>query len=675
MGITFEWLQGANNDVMGKIYVITFTLLCAFNLQKLSAQSIYKLEDKAETLFYNEDFEGALDYYRQILELNPSHSLALYKSEICSLLTCCREKSLDLLLAQQESWGKSDKFYYYWLGRVYLKKYDFDHSISAFNKFLKIEAYKSKEIKDESKGYIQFAEHAKVFFDERDEFEIHPMGHQINTEFDELSPVYFAKSDELLFTSDRSGENESKNQKFSVFHSVKVNGEWSEPTPVPGLGRFPRNLSNIEVVNKDKKLYVYGNPKGEDLFESHPDGHAHWTKPDEFDPKISHIHLKSNFYISADESHVIFTSAKHIKDKGLDLYESYRNPETGKWSKPSPLPGFVNTEKNEDSPYITKDGTTLFFSSDGHNSIGKYDIFKSTYNSKKKLWGKPINMGYPINTPDDEMSYKVNDDGISGYFSSDRYGTKGAHDIFFFWLTSDVTVKGTVVDSNGTPLPNVMVKFIPEGHLNEEFIMLTDEKGKYEITTISDEFIDVEILKDSEVIHYDTFQIEPTAGRHKDIKIDFTVQLDQKAIAKNVNPIDETERLTIADEIVPIDFLGNKFRLGNKSLTRNIYFDYASATLKTESNQKLNQLLKVLVDNPELSIEIQGHTDNQGSDDINLKLSNERAVSVAQWLITNGISNDRLQTKGFGESKPLASNDDEEMGRELNRRIEILVIE
>lgn len=659
---------------MLKIYKIALLMLCGISSQALVAQNIYKLENRAEALFYDEDFTEAIKYYDQVLSIKPSHSLAKYKMEICSLLTCCREKSLDKLLGYQNTRGKSDKFYYYWLGRIYLEKYKFEESIASFNKFLNLKAYKSKTIQEETKELIEYAQHAKKFFDERDEYEIHPMGHKINTSFDELSPVYFKGSDELLFTSDRNGSDKSKNQEFGVFHSVKKDGEWSEPTPVPGLGRFPRNLSNIEVVNKDKKLYVYGNPKGEDLFESHPDGHAHWTAPDEFDPKISHIHLKSNFYISADESHVIFTSAKDYKDNGFDLYESYRDKSTGKWSKPTPLPGLVNTEYDEDSPYITKDGKTLYFSSDGHNSIGNYDVFKSTYDNSSKSWGQPINMGYPINTPDDELSFKINDDNRSGYFSSDRYGTKGAHDIFFFWLTSDVVVKGVVADNDGNPIPNVMVKFIPEGHTNEEFIMMTDDKGKYEITTISDEFIDVEILRENKVIHYDTFQIEPTAGIQKAMKVNFKVIEETPPVALTAS-IDENEIITIEDEIVPINFLGNKFRRGNKALTRNIYFDYASARLKTESNEKLNQLLTVLNDNPELQIEIQGHTDNQGSDQINMKLSDERAVSVASWLIQEGVEPTRLKTKGFGESRPLASNDDEEMGRELNRRIEILVIE
>ncbi len=660
---------------MNNFYKIVLILLCIAIGNSVSGQKIYKLETRAEALFYDEDFTEAMKYYKEILTLKSNHNLARYKIEICSLLTCCREKSLDKLLGYQNTRGRSDKFYYYWLGRIYLEKYNFDEAISSFRKFLSIDAYKSKAIKEETEAFIEYAEHAKKFFDERDEYEIHPMGHKINTTYDELSPVYFEDSEELLFTSNRNAENEGRNSEFGVFHSVKKDGEWSEPTPVPGLGRFPRNLSNIEVVNKDKKLYVYGNPKGEDLFESHPDGHAHWTKPDEFDPKISHIHLKSNFYISPDESHVIFTSAKEYKTNGLDLYESYRDPSSGKWSKPSPLPGLVNTEFDEDSPFVTKDGKTLYFSSDGHNSIGSYDVFKSTYDESTSSWGQPINMGYPINTPDDEMSFKMNDDGRSGYFSSDRYGTKGEHDIFFFWRTSDVTVKGTVTDSYGKPLPNVLVKFIPEGHINEEFIMLTDKKGKYEIITISDEFIDVEILKDNKVIHYDTFQIKPTAGIPKDIKVDFIVQVEEPAISKTVSSINMDEEVVIEDELVPINFLGNKFRRGNKSLTRNIYFDYASASLKSESNAKLFELLKVLKDNPDLNIEIHGHTDNLGSEETNLRLSKDRANSVAAWLIEMGISPERLQTKGFGESQPLASNDDEKMGRELNRRIEIVVIE
>ncbi len=651
---------------------IVFVMLFALLNANVFAQTIDKLEIRAEDTFYEEDFANALPIYQQILEINPQHRMAGYKSEICYILSCCPKRSLDKILSYQEYFSKKDKFYYYWLGRIYLEKYKFSQAIASFEKFLDLKAYKSSIIEEETNKFLEFARHAESFFNRRDEYEIHKMGPNINTEFDELSPVYLKETNELLFTSDRDAE--SKNREFGVYHAVYNNDEWQSPTPVVALGKFRRDLANIEIIADNKKLYVYGHPKGQDLFESHPDGHASWTKPDEFDPKISHIHLKSNFYISSDEEHIIFTSAKDYKTKGLELYESWKHPTTGKWSKPQPLPPTVNSINDEDSPWISPDGKTLYFSSDGHNSLGNFDVFKSTFDTVSNTWTAPINLGYPINTPGDEMSFKINEDGISGYFSSDRYGTEGKHDIFFFWNTSDVTVKGVIADQQGTPLAGLVVKFIPEGHKNEEFLDVTDEKGEYEITTISDEFIDVEISKDGTILHYDTFQIDPTGGIKSSLNTNFSID-PLKIPEKRIEDIDDDEPIAIEDEDVPIDFLANKFRKGNKSLIRNIYFDYASAVIKDESEPILLRILHLMNSNPTLEIEIHGHTDNLGSKKTNQELSEQRALAVGRWLVSNGVAASRLSTKGFGESVPLASNDDEKMGRELNRRIEIVVVE
>lgn len=651
---------------------LCFGMLFAINIA--FAQSVVKTESKAETYFFAEDFRSALPLYEEVLEKEPNNNLAKYKAEICSLLTYYREKSIDVLLSYEKTRGRTDKFYYYWLGRAYMRKYKFEEAIAYFDKFNNIKAYKSKEIVSEVNRFRDWAIRSKEFFDIPDEYEITPLDGDINSPYSELSPVFFEETNELLFTSNRRSDGKGKDEVFHVYHSVKNGDRWDTPTQVKVLGDFPRKQANIEVVNSDGKLFIFRDEKGGDLFYSHPTTQGKWSEPVEFDSKISNTHLEAHFYINQTENRIIFASDKDGKSKGLELYESYKDA-SGGWTKPEPLDGIINSEYDEDSPFLSADGKTLYFSSNGHNTLGKYDVFKSTYNDASGTWSEPINMGFPINTPDDETNFKMNDDGRSGYFSSDRYNSKGEHDIYFFWEISKVTIAGKVIDKNtNKPIPGAEVKFHPSGYDDESFVAYTDREGNYHTDIISDESFRIEILEDLKVIHNDKYIVNATQGKSVQLTKDFLVDgLSTTEIAAIED--ERNEVIEFKEELTDISFLGNKFRPGNKAVTRNIYFDIGKSVVKNTSEDVMQKILTVLQQNPNLKIEIGGHTDNVGAHDFNMSLSLERAENVAYWLIDHGISRYRLQSKGYGETKPLASNDDEEMGRELNRRIEIVVVE
>lgn len=638
------------------------------------SQTAAKNEARAENFFFKEDFKSALPLYEKVLREEPNNNLAKYKAEICSLLTYYREKPIEVLLAYENTRARSDKFYYYWLGRAYMRKYKFEEAIACFDKFNNIKAYKSQEIQSEVNRFRDWAIRSKEFFDIPDEYEITPLGSDVNSPYSELSPVYFEETNELLFTSNRRSDGTGKDEEFHVYHTYKNGERWSVPTQVSLLGEFPRKQANIEVVNSDGKLFLYRNVKGGDLYYSNPTGDGKWAEPKEFDSKISNTHLEAHFFINQKEDRIVFASDKDGKDKGLELYQSFKGA-SGDWSKPEPLGNIINSEFDEDSPFLTEDGNTLYFSSNGHNTLGKYDVFKSTYNESTGQWSEPLNMGFPINTPDDETNFKMNDGGRSGYFSSDRYNSKGEHDIYFFWEISKVTIAGKIIDKNNNkPLENVEIKFHPSEYDDESFVAYTDRNGNYSTEIISDESFRVEILEDLKVIHNDRYEVNATQGKSVALEKDFLVDgLSQVELAKIEE--DKNEVIEFADELTDISFLGNKFRPGNKAITRNIYFQTGSSNLKPDSDEVLGKIRKMLSENPGLKIEIGGHTDNVGEHDFNMSLSLERAESVRYWLVDHGISRYRLESKGYGETKPLASNDDEQFGRELNRRIEIVVIE
>lgn len=652
--------------------------------------------------FYEEEFYDAILLFNEVLEINPKYKDAPYKLEICSLvLKENREKSLDVILKYGESIGSRDKFYNYWMGRIYANRYLFPEAVASWEKFLSQKAYKSKEIVEETRDFIKETENHLAFFDNTDNYEVHPLESPINSKYAEMSPVYFEDKKELLFASAKGSNGED----FKIYHSTREGYGWSEATEVSSLGTFERSTANIEVVNEDGKLFLFDD-KNNSLSYSEPKGKS-WSIPLEFDSKISSKNLASHFYINTHEDRIIFVN-KH-KRNGLDLFETFKDANTGKWTKPVPMSDFINSDRDEESPYLSPDEKTLYFSSKRSGGVGGYDVYISKFDDNTKAWKEPENMGWPINSPDDDIHFKMNDDQKSGYFISNRIYSLGDYDIFFFWEIEKAFIEGRVINAiNDEVVDFGEIRFHPSQYLIEYFRSPIDENGKFRTEIISNEEFRVEIINGLDTLGTDTYEIHDAKGQTITHIQDFYVILDENATEEQiaiykqkvaaskvtfapptVAIIEEKEEevpivaKTPTEEEIPsenetiteVEELGNKYRTSNKMVLKNIYFDFGTSQLTKESNEMLNRLYQTLKKNPEMSIEISGHTDNIGEKEVNQWLSENRAKAVKKWLESKGIDKKRLIAKGYGETRPLASNDDEKDGRELNRRIEILIIE
>ena len=335
--------------------------------------------------------------------------------------------------------------------------------------------------------------------------------------------MFFADKEELLFLSNRDA---LYSDKFDVYHTIHEGGrKWSQPTLVGNIGTFTRNNSNIEVVAEDGRLFQFRVDKGGDLFYSEPaDSKNGWSVPVEFDSKISSTHLGSHFFINQHEDRIIF--AKNVgnkKDEHLDLFQSFKNPETGSWSKPAPFALNINSEYNEDSPYLSPDETKLYFASDGHEPMGGYDIFVSEFDPETLRWSDPENLGFPVNSPDDELHFKLNPDLVSGYFTSNRLNTIGDHDIFFFWEIHTVRIKGRVIDRvTGLPVTNARIFFRPLAYTDLYYFSTIDENGQYQTSVTAEDVFKVEIKKDDgTVTALEPFEIHATGGANTTYIKDF----------------------------------------------------------------------------------------------------------------------------------------------------------
>ena len=341
--------------------------------------------------------------------------------------------------------------------------------------------------------------------------------------------------------------------------------------------------------------------------------------------------------ISTDGLILFFVSDRPGGYGGYDIYKATRNP-AGEWGAPVNLGPLINSSGNEKSPFIHPDGKTLYFSSDGWMGMGGYDIFYTRLQDDGSI-RKPENLGYPINSPEDEVGFFVSTDGTQGFFASNKLKEQGGWDLYSFELYDKARpekvlfIKGTVKDENSfEPIKaRIELKNVETKKINE--VALDTNTGKYvAVTPFKNDYI-MTIKKEGYVYE-----------------------------SKYISKVDSFFKApaTVNMEIQPIE-LEKSYRIND------IYFAFNSYELTAESKVVLDQLIEFLELNSALFIQIQGHTDAIGNDAVNLVLSENRAKSVYDYLITNRVPANRLTYKGFGETLPLASNDTE-TGRALNRR-------
>ncbi len=326
-----------------------------------------------------------------------------------------------------------------------------------------------------------------------------------------------------------------------------------------------------------------------------------------------------------------------------DIYVCHRNPD-GTWNAPENAGPQINSVGNESCPFIHADNQTLYFTSDGHPGYGGDDLFLVKKQAGGK-WSQAENLGYPINTIENEGSLVIASDGKTAYYASDRSDSKGGLDLYTFELRSDVRpsktlwVKGKVFDSKtkkGLPSAVELTDLQTHEVLSK---VQTDETGSYLVTLPVGKDYAFNVNRKGYLFYSENFPLSNNVP-------DSTYNID-----------------------IPLEPLHANATV----ILKNIFFDVNRYELKSESSTELDNIVELLKENPSLKIQINGHTDNVGKPSDNLKLSNNRANAVIQYLIGKGIDAKRLSSKGWGETQPLADNSNEQ-GRAQNRRTEMKVV-
>lgn len=396
-----------------------------------------KLLDLADQLLKKQDYLEALSRYDSLYQKHKDNLYLGYLLGVCDIYDPHFSGSADKLIKAAEPLMAKLPDYYYYLGRAYEETDQFDKAIEQFQLYLTNPI--SEELKAEVNHQIEVCRSAKLLFSQAVAAKITNIGKPVNTKGSEYCPILPSDESFMVFTyrgeKCMGGKQSMPNKKDEktgiyfedVFISYKANyGYWSDPLPIPAINTNGHDAA-ISISHDGQKLFVYRNISAGngDIYMSRLNG-TEWSAPEKV-KGINSNYWEGSVCLSPDEKIIYFSSERPGGFGGRDIYFALLQPD-GSWGNVKNLGPNINTKLDEDAPFVHSDGKTLFFSSNGHNTIGGYDIFRSDMKNGK--WGKPYNVGKPINTPQDDKFYVVSSDGERGFYSSEKKDGQGQQDIY-----------------------------------------------------------------------------------------------------------------------------------------------------------------------------------------------------------------------------------------------------
>lgn len=588
------------------------------------------------------DYTAALTYLEQALALDPRFvDVYLSRAGIYAEL-----KNYAASVADFEKGLALDSVY----SKTYLLPYSislagvgkFKQALDAVNEFLNNPTLNPQSIKAANyrKSAYSFAlEYEKNHPAENYVFKPVNLGNGINSKDLEYFPSLTIDGSRMIFTRRVASDED-------FYESDLVNGKWTEAKQLGG--KVNTNLNEgAQNISQDGQLLIFTGcnyPEGEgscDLYFSVQTNNG-WSEPQNLGPLVNTDFWESSPSLSPDKRDLYFASSRAGGFGGRDIWVTHRLP-SGKWSSPENLGEAVNTSGDESCPFMHADNETLYFNSNGHPGYGMTDLFFS-----KKItdssWLMAQNLGYPVNTIDDQGSLIVAADGKTAYYASDGADAFGGLDIYSFQLRDDVRplkttwVKGKVYDkktSEGLPSA-VELTDIKTGNLISK--IQTDEEGNYLVTLPVGKDYAFNVNRRGYLFYSDNFSLSKNN--------------QDSVFALNI-PLQPIEK-------------------GAAIVLKNIFFETGKFELQDESRSELDKLVALLNENPNLKIQVDGHTDNVGQEKDNLLLSANRAKAVVGYLLSKQVKAERLSHKGFGSSKPVAENATEN-GKAMNRRTEVSI--
>ena len=651
---------------------VLFTAAGVCSVENVSAQD-KEIAEEAEFAFGLNDWMTAAKNYSQLVANDPNNPLYHSNLGYCYLQSGKKEQALTELRKAQSLYEKNKtklpaQTNEYYLGSALRQSEKIDEALSVLNT-LKPQV-SNKELSERIDREIKSCNLAKELSANPKDITVLNLGKFVNSVSNDHTPLVAPDGKTLYFTSRQRVEGHSVmddgNYDENIYSSQlkPETGTWDAPVLIEGSLSNQYNTSVVCISNDGKELYLYNDDKNGTILVSKKNGNT-WGEPVALNSFINTDYRETGASISKDGNKLYFASNRPGGVGGLDLYVSERT-KGGDWGPAVHLGKTLNTELDEEGPFIAPDGT-LYFSSKGHNGLGGYDIFKSTLTGFK--WSEPENLGTPINTSSDEV-YVFLDKSGKYYFASNRRNGSGGADLYVagskkLMETAVSAYRGTVTICDKEKYPQSLVR-VRDNSTAEEFEVKPEEgTGSFEIKTYKGHNYSVSFELDGDIIEDDMFDVSLNAQavtNYKTVKLDPGVDCPVVAVTEP-EPKNLDDATGKADEVI--------------ITLKDVRFEFAKAEIN--SSKTLDELAAYLNDNPKAKVKIIGFCDAMGTAAFNKKLSMDRAKAAKKYLVSKKkVKASQLEVDGYGEENPITYNkvngEINEDSKQYNRRLEFEVV-
>ena len=630
-------------------------------LQGISAQvSIDKKAFKekfqeAEYFFLRGEFREAAFLYHELLKADPTNANLQFLTGASYLsIDGQKERAIPFLekAVSSVSPGYREGLYrernapreaFFALGRAYHIQNRFDEALEYYEKYKNVmPLYNAAEI-EYAGEQITSVKIAKQMIMDTLSLVLQGSGEDVNNSVNDYHAVFSGKDSVMVYMSQKPFYS-------AIMMTTKKDGKWDDPVNLNDQIQLGGNCEVTDISADGSELYLVKQEElDKNLYISHY-RKGRWSIAEKLEAPVNSPWDESHASISADMKTLCFTSNRPGGTGAMDIYFSKKKTD-GTWSEPVNAGKTINTIYSEETPFLSRDGKTLFFSSMGHASMGGFDIFYSTQ-LPDGTWSVPANIGFPVSSCDDDLFYFPLNNGKNALYSSYHKPMPAGKVLWLGFDNSASTrtsfVEGTLtMDDNRDIDPSTEVKIV-------------DRRSGDTIDRIVPNPLNGEYIAE---VRSNDFGIVVSADKYNKEMMDLTInpEFGQKNIRVETN--------LRPDEVASGEYL----------VIKNVLFDYDKSVLSREALVQLEILFQVMTNYPDIFVQVRGHTDSRGKASYNLMLSRRRARSVVDYLVSRGISRERFISSGVGEMENIARNEnpdgsDNPEGRRLNRQVEIRLI-
>jgi outer membrane protein OmpA-like peptidoglycan-associated protein len=619
-------------------------------------------------------------------QMNPKNAKAQVMAGRSIMLTIQKEKSLEYFKRAWNLDPNVDPDILYFLGQAYHYSEKFDSAILFYDRYNRMLARslnfdKSVKINEVNRKIFE-CRNAVIYKENPVKVTISDLDDKINSEYPDYAPNINADETFMVYTTRRPGEN--MNERVAVdheyyeeiFYSEKVNGVW-QPAKNAGVP-INTNYHNASVnLSPDgKEMIVYHDTNGGDLFVSNRKSDGSWSSPQSMEG-INTEFLESSATITKEGKTIYFTSNRPGGYGGTDIYSCTLDKNGNRWINVKNLGPIVNTELDEEGVFISVSGEHLYYSSNGLAGMGDLDIYRSSLDTIKQEWGEPVNLGYPINSVENDIYFVLTSDEKFAYMSSLRQEDIGEQDIYKIDM------------QNWQPVylnrPEYSEVFAESSSIRRDAEIISAKPVRSDVHIVY-QIVDDENSKpldaDIDFVSQHGKVVKPVQTGTGSYQVTLNHSSDSSVYYK-IN-IHDTGYLSYASSMyfhgaaLAPENIAETVRLrkiaGNVNVgyVLNVYFSHNG--VQPLSLEGIQGLLRMMKSSPTMRVEIGGHTDNTGQDAYNLELSKRRANAVRNMLIKGGADGNRITAVGYGKTKPVVPNDSRQ-GRSQNRRTEFIILE